>query len=83
MIPKYDTMNRAIRPILEDADVRMILEALVGSFGQIGYVSLLLFLLLYIYSIAGMIFFIENDFYHFRSIEISMLMLLRVLTFDV
>ena len=77
------TLYPIFQPIIENVEINMVLQGLAGGLGQISYVVLLLFLLLYIYTIAGMIFFIENDFWHFRSIEISMLMLLRVLTFDV
>jgi len=43
---------------------------------------LLMVLVFYMYAIAGVIFFREHDSWHFHSIEISMLNLLRVATLD-
>ena len=46
------------------------------------YIVMLMLLVMYVYSIAAIIFFRGNDPYHFRSVEISMLTMLSVSLFD-
>ena len=38
---------------------------------SLGYICILLVLILYIYAVAGCVFFQKNDMWHFRSIEIA------------
>ena len=47
-----------------------------------GYVSILLLLLFYIYAVAGVFFFGENDPIHFSDLQTSMLSLFRVVTLE-
>jgi len=65
------------------APLRMIMAGLMGGLKSISYIVLLLFLILYIYAIAGIYFFRGNDPWHWRSIEISMMTLLGYATLSV
>ena len=60
----------------------MVLHGLIGGITQVCYVVFLLYLLLYIYAIAGIIFFSDNDPWNFNNIETTMLILLRVVSLD-
>ena len=73
---------RFLKELTSNSELLMVVRGLTGGLGQILNIVLLLFLLIYIYSIAGMIFFRENDPWNFRSVEISMLVMMRVATFD-
>ena len=63
--------------------LRLIMAGLAGGLKSISYIVLLLFLILYIYAIAGIYFFRTNDPWHWRSIEISMMTLLGFATLSV
>jgi voltage-gated sodium channel len=62
--------------------LRMIIEGLIGGLESMMYIFLLMFLTFYMFSVAGMIFFGNNDPFHFHSVEISMLTMLRIATLD-
>jgi len=47
-----------------------------------GYVSILLLLLFYIYAVAGVFFFGDNDPIHYSDLQTSMLSLFRVVTLE-
>ena len=47
-----------------------------------GYVSVLLFLLFYIYSVAAVFFFGKNDPVHFADLQTSFLTMFRVVTLE-
>ena len=49
---------------------------------SLGYICILLILILYIYAVAGCVFFQKNDMWHFRSVEIAFVSLLRCGFFD-
>ena len=60
----------------------MIVSGLFSGFRSILDISLMLFLTIYVFGIAGIIFFRENDPWNFYNVGISMLTLLRVATID-
>ena len=62
--------------------LQMLVGALLKSIPSLGYVSILLLLLFYIYAVAGVFFFGENDPIHFENLQISMLSLFRVVTLE-
>ena len=47
-----------------------------------GYVSLLLLLLFYLFAVTGVFLFGENDPVHFRNLQLAMLTLFRVVTLE-
>lgn len=62
--------------------LQMLVSALLKSIPSMGYVTILLLLLFYIYAVAGVFFFGANDPIHFGSLETSMLSLFRVVTLE-
>ena len=75
-------MTRAIYHIIPYEEILMVRDGLLGGVNQILYVVLLMFCWIYLYAVAGMMLFMKNDPWNFGTIEMSMLMLLRVATFD-
>ena len=62
--------------------LQMLVGALLKSIPSMTYVSILLFLLFYIYAVAGVFFFSENDPVHFGDLQTSMLSLFRIVTLE-
>jgi len=62
--------------------LQMLVGALLKSIPSMGYVSILLLLLFYIYAVAGVFFFGTNDPVHFNDLQTSMLSLFRVVTLE-
>jgi voltage-gated sodium channel len=62
--------------------LQMIMMGLIGGLKSIVYIVILLLITFYLFAIAGIIFFRDNDPWHFKSVEIAMLTLLRVATLD-
>ena len=62
--------------------LQLLVNALLRSIPSMGYVSLLLVLLFYIYAVAAVTFFGENDPVHFKDLQTSMLSLFRVVTLE-
>ena len=62
--------------------LQILVGALLKSIPSMVYVSVLLFLLFYLYGVAGTFLFSENDPVHFRNLQISMLSLFRAVTLE-
>ncbi|WP_196885771.1 ion transporter [Aureivirga sp. CE67] len=62
--------------------LQILVGALLKSIPSMGYVSILLFLLFYIYAVAGVFFFKDNDPVHFGDLQMSMLSMFRVVTLE-
>lgn len=60
----------------------MIMQGLGEGMDSIMYILVLMLLVFYLYACAGILFFRDNDPFHFMSIEVSMLTLLGVATLD-
>ena len=73
---------RVLKLIKALPKLQMLVGALLKSIPSMGYVSILLLLLFYIYAVAGVFFFGENDPTHFADLQISMLSLFRVVTLE-
>lgn len=63
--------------------LRMIMTGLIGGLKSIVYIVILLLLVFYLYAIAGIFFFRENDPWHFRTIAVSLTSLFRLSTLSV
>jgi voltage-gated sodium channel len=63
-------------------ELRVLLNAFVTSIPRMGYVSLLMFIIFYIYAAAGTIFFHQINSDLWGNITISLLTLFRVATFE-
>ncbi len=73
---------RVLKLIKALPKLQMLVGALLRSIPSMGYVSILLLLLFYIYGVAGVFFFSENDPIHFQDLQRSMLSLFRVVTLE-
>ncbi|MCB1172803.1 MAG: ion transporter [Leptospiraceae bacterium] len=62
--------------------LQILVGALLKSIPSMGYVSILLLLLFYVYAVAGVLFFGQNDPYHFADLQTAMLSLFRVVTLE-
>lgn len=62
--------------------LQVLVSALLKSIPSMGYVSLLLFLLFYVYAVAGTMFFGANDPIHFGDLQRSLLSLFRAVTLE-
>lgn len=73
---------RVLRLVSIIPELRVLLNALLQAIPRMGYVSLLMFIIFYIYGAAGSIFFEEINPTLWGNISISMLTLFRVATFE-
>lgn len=62
--------------------LQILVGALLKSIPSMAYVSMLLLMLFYVYAVAAVFMFGENDPVHFENLEISMLSLFRVVTLE-
>ncbi len=62
--------------------LQILVGALLKSIPSMGYVSMLLLMLFYIYAVAAVFMFGKNDPIHFENLEIAMLSLFRVVTLE-
>jgi len=62
--------------------LQILVSALLKSIPSMGYVSLLLLLLFYLFAVTGTFLFSTNDPVHFENLQISMLSLFRVVTLE-
>lgn len=73
---------RVLRLVSIIPELRVLLDALFQAIPRMGYVSLLMFIIFYIYGAVGSIFFEEINPTLWGNISISMLTLFRVATFE-
>lgn len=73
---------RVLKLIRALPKLQMLVGALLKSIPSMAYVSILLLLLFYIYAVAGVLFFGENDPVHFADLPTSMLSLFRIVTLE-
>ena len=71
---------RVLRLISAVPELKELIEALLLSVKRVFYVSLLLFIILYIYASFGSILFSEADPERWRDMGVSMITLVQVLT---
>ena len=71
---------RVLRIISVVPELRKIIEALIDSIKRVFYVSLLLFIILYVYATIGSILFSEDIPSRWNDIGISLITLFQVLT---
>jgi voltage-gated sodium channel len=60
--------------------LQILVSALLKSIPSMGYVSVLLLLIFYVYAVAGVLLFGENDPFRFRSLPVAMVTLFQVAT---
>jgi voltage-gated sodium channel len=62
--------------------LQMIVGALLKSIPSMGYVGLLLFLIFYMYAVAGVFIFSKNDPWNFQNLQTAFLTLFKVVTME-
>jgi voltage-gated sodium channel len=62
--------------------LQILVSALLKSIPSMGYVSLLLVLLFYLFAVTATFMFSANDPVHFENLQLSMLSLFRVVTLE-
>ena len=62
--------------------LQILVGALLKSIPSIGYISLLLFMLFYLYAVTATFLFSGNDPVHFANLQTSMLSLFRAVTLE-
>lgn len=73
---------RVLRLVAIIPELRVLLNAFIKAIPRMGYVSLLMFIIFYIYAAAGSMFFQSINPNLWDNISISMLTLFRVATFE-
>ena len=73
---------RVLRLVSITPELRVLLNAFVSAIPRMGYVSLLMFIIFYIYAAVGSILFHEINEKLWGNISIAMLTLFRVATFE-
>ena len=73
---------RALRLITAIPKLQLLVTCLLKSLPSMFYVSILLFLLFYVYGAMAVFLFGENDPIHFRNLQTSVLSLFRVVTLE-
>ena len=73
---------RVLRLITAIPKLQLLVSCLLKSLPSMFYVSILLFLLFYVYGVMAVFLFGENDPVHFRNLQTSVLSLFRVVTLE-
>jgi voltage-gated sodium channel len=62
--------------------LRIIVEALINSVGSIFFVTIILFIVFYVYANVGMVLFAQNDAEHFGNLQFALMTMVRIATQD-
>jgi voltage-gated sodium channel len=71
---------RVLRLVHALPRLQILVGALLKSVPSMGYVSLLLLLIFYVYAVAGVFLFGQNDPFRFRTLQIALVTLFQVAT---
>jgi len=82
MVLRLFRLMRIMKLVKAFPGLRVIVETTIESLPSVCYVSLLIFLLLYIYAVLGVFLFGPNDQKNFGSLGVSLVTLFRVMTLD-
>ncbi|MDH5657156.1 MAG: ion transporter [Spirochaetia bacterium] len=82
MVLRLIRLLRVLKLITALPKLQILVSALLKSIPSMGYVSIFLFILFYIYGVAAVFIFGENDPIHFSSLHLSLLSLFRVVTLE-
>lgn len=73
---------RILRVVRSIPKLRVLVMALVNGVTSIGYISSIMFVTYFIFSILAIIFFKENDPWHFSNLHTAMMTLFRCATLE-
>ena len=79
MVLRLARLLRVLKLVRALPQLQILVSALL-RIPSMGYVSLLLLLLFYVFAVAAVIFFGENDPVHFANLQIAMVSLFRAVT---
>jgi voltage-gated sodium channel len=82
MVLRLVRLLRVLRLVRTLPKLQILVTALIKSFPSMGYVSLLLGLVFYVFGVAGTFLFSQNDPVHFGSLSTSLLSLFRIVTLE-
>ena len=82
LIARLARLLRVLRLITVVPQLRVIVATLVRSLPGLGHVMLLLFVIYYVYAVAGVHLFREHDPVHWDSLGTALLTLFRVMTLE-
>ena len=82
MVLRLFRLMRIMKLIKTIPQLRIIVSTLIAALPSVFYISLLIFLMLYIYGVLGVFIFGENDKKYFGNLGRSIISLFRVMTLD-
>ncbi|MBW2260929.1 MAG: ion transporter [Deltaproteobacteria bacterium] len=82
MVLRLARLLRVLKLVRALPKLQVLVGALLKSIPSIGYISILLFMLFYLYAVTGTFLFSENDPIHFGNLQTSMLSLFRAVTLE-
>jgi voltage-gated sodium channel len=82
MVLRLARLLRVFRLVRAIPRLQLLVSALLRSLPSMGYVSILLFMLFYMFAVAGVFMFSQNDPVHFGNLQTSLLSLFRVVTLE-
>lgn len=82
MVLRLARLLRVLKLVRALPKLQVLVGALLKSIPSMGYVSLLLMLLFYVYAVAATFMFSKNDPMHFQTLPLSMLSLFRAVTLE-
>ena len=82
LIARLARLLRVLRLITVVPQLRVIVATLIRSLPGLGHVMLLLFVIYYVYAVAGVHLFRAHDPLHWGSLGIALLTLFRVMTLE-
>lgn len=82
MVMRMARLLRVFRLVRAIPRLQLLVSALLRSLPSMGYVSILLFLLFYMFAVAGVFLFGKNDPVHFGTLQTALLSLFRIVTLE-
>lgn len=82
LIARLARLLRVLRLVTVVPQLRIIVATLVRSLPGLGHVMLLLFVIYYVYAVAGVHLFRDHDPFHWDSLGTALLTLFRVMTLE-
>ncbi len=82
MVLRILRLLRVLRLIRAIPRLQIVVEALLRSLPSMGYVSILLLVLFYVYAVMGVFLFGQNDPVHFATLQAAFLSLFRIVTLE-
>merc|ERR1712196_641856 len=82
MVFRLFRLMRIMKLVKSIPQLRIIVSTMITAMPSVMYISILIFLLLYIYGVLGVFVFGENDQKYFGNLGVALITLFRVMTMD-